>query len=150
MASQVPFTGGSGRLIDRGLETAGVAKRDVFTTNVVHCHPPGNRPSFDHEVANCRPFLSAELQIVDPLLVIGLGHDARAALIEEFANAATLQWPFNPRESDGVRVTRSPHLLFAPHPSWVMRQPGPVRDEYVESLGSAIAWGFDRQLRGER
>ena len=45
MDSQIPFTGGSGKLIDEALDNVDKDKSDVFTTNVVHCHPPGNRPS---------------------------------------------------------------------------------------------------------
>jgi uracil-DNA glycosylase len=43
METQVPFTGGSGRLIDDALALAGMPKNSIFITNVVHCHPPGNR-----------------------------------------------------------------------------------------------------------
>lgn len=52
----------------------------MFTTNVVHCHPPKNRPSLPHEIDNCRPYLSREIDIVAPRLIISLGRDARAAL----------------------------------------------------------------------
>ena len=64
MASQIPFTGGSGRFLDRSLAVADLAKEDIFITNVVHCHPPANRPSQPHEIANCRPYLHRELAIV--------------------------------------------------------------------------------------
>lgn len=39
MDTQIPFTGGSARFIDDALKDAGIAKDQVFTTNVVHCHP---------------------------------------------------------------------------------------------------------------
>lgn len=39
MATQIPFTGGSGRFLDRALDAATLTKEAVFTTNVVHCHP---------------------------------------------------------------------------------------------------------------
>ena len=57
MASQIPFTGGSGRFLDRSLAVADLAKEDIFITNVVHCHRPANRSSQPHEIANCRPYL---------------------------------------------------------------------------------------------
>src|SRR5688500_13022092 len=50
MRTQVPFTGGSGRFLDVAFAAAGVQKSDVFITNVVHCHPPDNRPSRSEEI----------------------------------------------------------------------------------------------------
>src|SRR4051794_8589539 len=54
MASGIPFTGGSGGYIDDALERADRKKDELFITNVVHCHPPGDRPSHGHEIENCR------------------------------------------------------------------------------------------------
>jgi uracil-DNA glycosylase len=141
MRAQIPFTGGSGRFLNLGLERAGLAKSDIFTTNVVHCHPPGNRPSLPHEIQNCRPYLLRELEIIQPRLVIGLGKDASAALQGVFPAARELPWPFTlPR---GRRPNSTiPDLLAVPHPSWIKYQPADKRDAYVESLASALRWGF--------
>src|SRR5207249_3108523 len=57
METQIPFTGGSGRLLDQAFKIANMKKSDVFITNVVHCHTPDNRKSLPHEIANCSPFL---------------------------------------------------------------------------------------------
>ena len=57
MDTKVPFTGGSGRLIDDILEMAGLDKPDIFITNVVHCHPPNNRKSYRYEIDNCKHYL---------------------------------------------------------------------------------------------
>ncbi len=81
----VPFTGDrSGRrvqalLIRLGLsletDPAVAAPRlhGVYLTNVVRCNPPGNRNPTPAEVANCLPFLSAELAAVRPRVVATLG-----------------------------------------------------------------------------
>jgi DNA polymerase len=44
MESGIPFTGGSSGYIDDALELARRKKRDLFITNVVHCHPPKTGP----------------------------------------------------------------------------------------------------------
>jgi DNA polymerase len=72
MDTKVPFTGGSGRLIDDSLKVANLDKPDIFITNVVHCHPPNNRKSYAHEIDNCKQYLFDELAIISPKLVIGL------------------------------------------------------------------------------
>ncbi len=128
MASQVPFTGGSGRLLDEAFAAAGVAKEDVFITNVVHCHPPGNRASLPSEIANCRHFLEREIEIVAPRLVIALGRDARDVVVPMCR----------------VRPAHeAPAVLAVHHPAYVRRQPLPVRTEYVNALAGAIRWAFD-------
>ncbi len=143
MATQIPFTGGSGRFLDRALAAADLAKDAVFTTNVVHCHPPNNRPSLPHEIDNCRPYLSREIDIVAPRLIIGLGRDARAALEHLRPTEPVLPWPFTrprkpPTDADPTR------FLFAPHPSWIARRPRTEQDDYVAQLARALKWAFAR------
>lgn len=43
--AQIPFTGGSGKLLDLAFEQANIEKKDIYITNVVKCHPDGNRKS---------------------------------------------------------------------------------------------------------
>lgn len=77
MNTGIPFTKGSGYLIDAALILADLERKDVFITNIIHCHPPQNRASLPKEVANCRNHLLRELDIVKPELVVTLGADAR-------------------------------------------------------------------------
>ncbi len=146
METQIPFTGGSGKLIDESLQQAGVAKSAVFTTNVVHCHPPGNRRSHDHEIENCCSYLHRELKIVGPRLVIGLGKDAERVLQFLYPKEQALPQPFEP-PSTGRARTR-PYIYFAEHPSWVKRQHDPTLEaRYVSNLAAAVAWSFGQEVR---
>ncbi len=77
MESGIPFTGGSGAYIDRVLEIAGREKRELFITNVVHCHPLDDRRSHPYEIENCLHFLHEELGVVEPRLSIGFGETRR-------------------------------------------------------------------------
>jgi DNA polymerase len=90
MDTKVPFTGGSGRLIDESLEIAGLDKPDIFITNVVHCHPPNNRKSYPHEIDNCKQYLFDEVKMVAPQLVIGLGEDAKVTLLSKYPDVERL------------------------------------------------------------
>ena len=149
MASQEPFTGGAGRVLDRSLARAGIAKEEVFTTNAVHCHPHSqprdNRDPHPHEITNCMPYLRHELEIVRPRLVIGLGRYARAALGSIYPSAVPLPWPFTVDRHAGSAEASSPGLLFPSHPYWVMTRPEPFREEYVTALALALDWGFRGQ-----
>lgn len=77
--TKMPFTKGSGYLIDAALMLSGLTRYDVFITNVVHCHPTKNRTSTKDEKDNCFPFLQREVNIVNPKLIITLGSDAKIA-----------------------------------------------------------------------
>jgi DNA polymerase len=68
-----PFVGRSGDVLDEGLREVGLDRADVRITNCVRCRPPENRDPHVEELANCRPYLDAELAAVDPQLVVTLG-----------------------------------------------------------------------------
>ncbi len=143
MDTQIPFTGGSGELIDKGIKLAGLKKKQVFISNAVHCHPPKNRASHQHEIVNCSTFLHRELEIVRPRLVITLGRDAERVLRFFYPRARASEPPFEPprgRLPKGV-----PYIVNAKHPSWIQRQHNAeLEEEYVSNLAAAIRWSFDR------
>ncbi|MCP4543346.1 MAG: uracil-DNA glycosylase [Chloroflexi bacterium] len=68
-----PFVGRSGKLLDQLLTGIGLARTDVFITNVVKCRPPDNRNPRKKEIAACRPFLDQQLALIKPRLAITLG-----------------------------------------------------------------------------
>ncbi|WP_111511877.1 uracil-DNA glycosylase family protein [Mycobacterium kyogaense] len=143
MEPQEPFFEGSGSLLNQAFSAADHPKSQMFVTNAVHCHPPGNRKSELHEIVNCAPYLYRELQIVQPRLVIGLGEDAERVLTFFYPTARVLPWPFaTPRN---VRSKVVPCLFFAKHPSWIKRKHNAdLETEYVRSLADAFKWAFSR------
>jgi uracil-DNA glycosylase len=83
-----PFVGPAGKLLDRALEDAGIARTDTYVTNAVKhfkWEPRGKRrihkkPSA-REIAACRPWLQAELRIIRPKTVVCLGATATVAIL---------------------------------------------------------------------
>ena len=73
-----PFVGSAGRLLGQLLEDAGLRREDVYVTNVVKARPPGNRDPRRDEVAHHMPWLLAELEALQPRLVVPLGRHALA------------------------------------------------------------------------
>jgi uracil-DNA glycosylase family 4 len=61
-------------------------------TNAVKCLPPDNKP-IGSEVANCRPYLSAEIQLVKPKVVLCLGSVAHAAVVRSLDLVTTGKKP---------------------------------------------------------
>ena len=73
-----PFVGRAGKLLDQLLEEAGLAREDVFITNVVKARPPGNRDPRAAEVAHHMPWLEQQLALIQPGVVIPVGRHALA------------------------------------------------------------------------
>lgn len=83
-----PFVGPAGRVLDRALDDAGIDRRTAYVTNAVKhfafTRRGGRRihqtPSQAH-VAACRPWLNAELTVIDPEVTVCLGATAGRALL---------------------------------------------------------------------
>jgi uracil-DNA glycosylase family protein len=83
-----PFVGPAGRELDRGLETAGIARDEAYITNVVkhfkfeergrrRIHQTPKR----FEIDACKPWLEGELEVVEPQALVLLGATAAKALL---------------------------------------------------------------------
>jgi DNA polymerase len=68
-----PFVGRSGTVLDDHLRDVGLARSDVRITNCVRCRPPENRDPTSEELRHCRGYLDAEIEQVDPAVIVTLG-----------------------------------------------------------------------------
>jgi DNA polymerase len=68
-----PFVGASGKFLDQLLAQADVTRADVFIANVVKCRPPGNRDPLTDELAVCDTYLEAQIQAINPSIIVTLG-----------------------------------------------------------------------------
>lgn len=68
-----PFVGASGRFLDEMLESVGIARSDVYITNIVKYRPPNNRDPSREEKAAFLPYLLRQLATIDPKVIITLG-----------------------------------------------------------------------------
>ena len=96
----VPFVGPSGQLLNRLLEGIGLRRQDVYICNVVKSRPPSNRDPQPDEIAACRPWLDAQIRLVDPKVVVTLGNFAAKTLLETTTGITRLRgqtYPFQGR-----------------------------------------------------
>ncbi|MFA9516830.1 uracil-DNA glycosylase family protein [Halopenitus sp. H-Gu1] len=77
-----PFVGRSGDVLDEALRKAGLVRSDVRITNCVRCRPPDNRDPSVEELSNCRGHLLAEIEGLDPELIVTLGKVPSQHLLE--------------------------------------------------------------------
>nr|CAA9321164.1 MAG: Uracil-DNA glycosylase, putative family 6 [uncultured Nocardioidaceae bacterium] len=127
----VPFVGPAGQLLDRALADAGIDRAQAYVTNAVkhfRFRETGRRrlhqtPDLSHMTA-CRPWLDAELALVEPDVLVCLGATAAKAL-------------FGP----GFRVTRQRGQLF-PRPGstgWMMATNHPSAVLRADDRAAAFA-----------
>jgi uracil-DNA glycosylase family protein len=116
-----PFVGPAGRMLDRGLEEAGIDRKLVYVTNVVkhfHFTERGKRrihqrPRAEH-IKACRPWLDAELAAVKPEVLVCLGAVPAQALVGRHVKVT--QDRGKPLESE-----LAPVVMVTVHPSSILR-----------------------------
>lgn len=78
----VPFVGRAGQLLTALIGGIGLTRDDVYIANVVKCRPPGNRDPETDEIETCRPYLEAQVDFIDPRVIVTLGNFASKLLLE--------------------------------------------------------------------
>lgn len=77
----LPFVGQAGKLLDKLFPLAGIARREVFITNVVHHRPPGNRDPEPTEIEAYGKYLDKIIEIIDPEVILTLGRFSMAKFL---------------------------------------------------------------------
>lgn len=139
-----PFVGPAGKLLDKALEEAGIKRDEVYVTNAVKhfkWEPSGKRrlhkkPN-SREIAACRPWLLAELEVLKPQLLVCLGATAAQALIGK---------TFKVSQQRGIPIKSdlAPNVMATVHPSSILRAPDEEtrheeRKKFVDDLKKAAA-----------
>lgn len=68
-----PFVGAAGKFLNEMLATIGLKREDIYITNIVKYRPPKNRDPLPAEKAAFLPYLQAQLEIIQPKLLVTLG-----------------------------------------------------------------------------
>jgi DNA polymerase len=117
-----PFVGPAGRVLDEGLEAAGIDRSLAYVTNAVkhfkwtargkrRIHQKPNAA----ELAACRPWLEAELAVIQPRVLVALGATAAQALLGR-------QFRVTKQRGVPVESDLAPYVLATVHPSSILRQ----------------------------
>ena len=115
----LPFVGRAGQLLNKMLATIGMARDDVFIANVVKCRPPGNRDPMPEEIESCRPYLEAQVRLIEPRVICTLGNFSTKLLTENPQGITRVRGAPQLHELGGRPVFILP--LF--HPAAALRTP---------------------------
>ncbi|MGJ8649784.1 MAG: uracil-DNA glycosylase [Opitutaceae bacterium] len=88
--SGLPFVGAAGQLLDKIIKAMGLDREKVYCTNILKWRPKndkpyGNRPPTQDEMAFCLPYLQAQLDIIQPKVIVALGNNTVGGLLGEDA-----------------------------------------------------------------
>jgi uracil-DNA glycosylase len=128
-----PFVGPAGKLFDKALEDAGIDRSQVYVTNVVKhfkWQARGKRrihqkPNWS-EIAACRPWLEAELEVIQPRVLVCLGATAAQALLGR-------DFRVSKQRGEHVESDLAENVIATVHPSSILRADDETRDrEYRE------------------
>ena len=111
-----PFVGKAGQLLDKILESVGLKRSDVYITNVVKCRPPNNRTPTSAEQRACLHFLLAQIEIINPKVIVALGATALNALLGSNYQITKVR---------GRKFEWKAGIIIFPmfHPSFLLRNP---------------------------
>ncbi len=86
-----PFCGASGKILDELLASAGIARKDVYITNIVKDRPPFNRDPLPEEIAAYGPFLDRQIKIIQPKVIATLGRYSMCYIMERLGLGSQLE-----------------------------------------------------------
>lgn len=117
-----PFVGPAGKLLDKCLAAAGIERKHTYVTNMVKhfkWEPRGKRRIHEKpnqmEISACTPWLTSEIEAVQPKLIVALGATAAQGLLGS-------SFRVTKQRGTVVRVQDYPPILATVHPSSLLRQ----------------------------
>lgn len=118
-----PFVGPAGKLLDKALVEAGIQRDEVYVTNAVKhfkWEPKGKRRSHKkpgaREIAACRPWLNAELEVLKPQVLVCLGATAAQALLGK-------TFLVSKHRGELIQSELASNVMATVHPSSILRAP---------------------------
>ena len=122
-----PFVGPAGQLLTKMIQAMGLARGDVYIGNIMNWRPQmptaggrdqvGNRPPTEDEMRYCLPFLRAQIEVVNPRLLVALGSTAAQGLLgfRSFKALGDVRGRWHDFGGKPLMVTY--------HPSYILREP---------------------------
>lgn len=119
-----PFVGKAGQLLDKITSACKLTREEIYICNILRCRPPGNRNPTPGETANCREYLDAQIEAVDPKYIVCWGSVAAHNLLGTKAAIGKMRGKFF--DYKGIKV------LCTYHPSYLLRSPGAKKDVWTD------------------
>jgi uracil-DNA glycosylase len=120
-----PFVGAAGQLLDRMIAAMGIEREDVYVCNIVKCRPPKNRTPEPEEMNACMPYLTEQLSLVEPQVIVALGKTAVQGLFGTAEGITRIRGRWRLYQG---RIAVMPTF----HPAYLLRNPAAKREVWAD------------------
>ena len=107
-----PFVGAAGQLLTKILSAIQLQREDVFICNVLKHRPPGNRNPSPDEIHACTPYLTRQLALTKPKVILALGTFAAQTLLNTTTALGKLRGQVHQYQGVPLIVTYHPAALL--------------------------------------
>jgi uracil-DNA glycosylase len=121
-----PFVGRAGQLLNSMLLAIGLPRETVFIANILKCRPPGNRDPRPEEVSQCMPYLTNQIALLKPKIILAVGRIAAQNLLATDAPLARLRGKLHSFGDAGTP------LVITYHPAYLLRTPADKRKAWED------------------
>lgn len=112
-ATGEPFVGQAGKLLDQMLVAIKLNRgQQVYITNIVKCRPPNNRTPHANETRQCEPYLTRQIALIKPKLIVALGKVAAQNLLQCGDSISSLRGKIHDYSGIPLIVTYHPAYLL--------------------------------------
>ncbi|HZL46704.1 MAG TPA: uracil-DNA glycosylase [Opitutaceae bacterium] len=137
-----PFVGPAGQLLTKMIKAMGLERSDVYIGNIMNWRPElppradgtqvGNREPTPEEMTFCLPFITAQIDVVSPALIVALGATAARGLLgpHSFRTLGDVRGRWHDYRGRPLRVTY--------HPSYLLRKE--VEGKAAAQRAKRTAW----------
>jgi DNA polymerase len=120
-----PFVGRAGQLlteiIQKGMK---LRRQDVYIANVVKCRPPNNRNPEPDEIKQCMPFLTRQIELIAPRVIVALGTFAAQTLLDVRTPITRMRGVWH--------LYRGVKVMPTFHPAYLLRNPADKKQVWAD------------------
>ena len=116
----------------------GLTREGVFICNMIKCRPPGNRTPAPEEIQACWNYISRQLAIIRPKVIVTLGNPSTKGLLNTAAGITRMRGNWQKMPDSIPEIAGTP-VMPTFHPSYVLRRYTPdVRGKVWADLQSVM------------
>jgi DNA polymerase len=123
-----PFVGKAGQLLNSMLKALGYPREQVFIANILKCRPPGNRDPQPQEAECCTPYLSRQIELINPRIILCVGRIAAQTLLNTDTPIGKLRGKVH------TWGERKRPVVVTYHPAYLLRSPSEKRKAWQDLL----------------
>lgn len=121
-----PFVGRAGQLLNAMLQAIGFPREQVYIANILKCRPPGNRDPKADEVVACSDYLSRQIEMVNPRIILCVGRIAAQALLNTESSLKDMRGRVH------TLGQKKRPVVVTYHPAYLLRSPSEKRNAWQD------------------